>query len=239
MGDMPGRGGDNLDAFFNAAGASSPGVVRRAAGRVEAHGEEKRDSTTRLLMALAMSVAGDEEKEEKNRDGEKNNAHGKLSDTFIAVEPTDGNGTDPDRVFVLIPAHIHQFVPWWGWAALLCGLVMLIVGIVLMPVVNLDRLATRLGDANEEHARRAVQQLVVGGNERTVKKLYAMATSERESIATRLRAVDTMSLIDRVPEVDRALLRLELSSGTNVHVREAAIAARKQREAYKTRSERQ
>lgn len=163
-----------------------------------------------------------------------------LEGKFVAIDPdTIPGGATGKEPFILIPAHIHSFVPWWGWLTIGFGLAVLIAAVVMFPGVSLNRTISRLGDSNPATAQQAMRQLVMKGDERAVGKLYDLASSPRESVRARLRAVDTMSLIERVPEVDRALLRLELSSGTNNQVREAAIAARKQREAYKTRGRRQ
>ena len=161
-----------------------------------------------------------------------------LDGKFIAFDPSTIPGVSSDDPFVLVPANIHSLVPWWGWATIVSGLVVFIAGVVLLPGISLNRMAARLGDKNEATAQQAMRQLVVKGDERTVRKLFDMASSSNEGLTARLRAVDTMSLIDRVPEVDKALLRLELSNNTHSQVREAAIAARKQREAYRTRQNR-
>lgn len=160
-----------------------------------------------------------------------------LDGKFIAIDPASipGMADDPDKPFVLIPAHVHQYVPLWGWVAIASTLFILVAGVVLLPGISLSRLTNRLGDANEAAVRGAMRQLVMNGDERTVRKLYDLAASPGAGLTARLRAVDTMSLIERVPEVDRALLRLELSADTNDQVREAAIAARRQRETYRTR----
>lgn len=156
---------------------------------------------------------------------------------FIAIDPASipGMAEDPDKPFVLIPAHVHSYVPVWGWAIIGVTVASLFFGVIMLPGISLNRLTNRLGDADEASVRGAMRQLVMNGDERTVRKLYDVASSSNAKLAARLRAVDAMSLIERVPEVDRALLRLELSAGTNNQVREAAIAARRQREAYRTR----
>ncbi len=159
-----------------------------------------------------------------------------LDGKFIAIDPSaiPGVSEDGEQPFVLIPANVHTFMPWWGWFTIGLGLLMLITGVVLLPGVTLGRLTARLGDKNDETARAAMRQLVINGDERTVRKLYDVASSSDATLPLRLRAIDTMSLIEQVPEVDRALLRLELSADTHDQVREAAIAARRQREAYRT-----
>ncbi len=158
-----------------------------------------------------------------------------LEGKFIAIAPEDGRDSK-DEPFILVPANVHSVVPWWGWLTIALGLVMLVAGVILMPLVTLNRTAAKLGDRNENAARNAMRQLVLRGDERTVKKLYSIASAPDERVATRLRAIDTMTLIERVPEVDRALLRLELSDSTHDQVREAAIAARRQREASRART---
>lgn len=159
-----------------------------------------------------------------------------LEGKFLVLD-NDAAGPS-DEPFVLVPAHIYAYVPWWGWTAIAVGLVMLAAGVVFMPVWSLDRLTSRLGDGNTANAQLAMRTLVMNGDERTVRKLYDMASSSDESLTARLRAIDTMSLIGGVPEVDRSLLRLELSGGTNEQIREAAIAARRQREASRARGRR-
>ncbi|MCC8167630.1 MAG: hypothetical protein LIQ31_16200 [Planctomycetes bacterium] len=158
-----------------------------------------------------------------------------LEGKFIAIAPEDGKATR-DEPFILVPANVHSVVPWWGWLTIVLGLAMLVAGVILMPLITLNRTAARLGDRNENAARNAMRQLVLRGDERTVKKLYSIASAPDERVDTRLRAIDTMTLIERVPEVDRALLRLELSDSTHDQVREAAIAARRQREAARART---
>lgn len=164
---------------------------------------------------------------------------GKREAKFIALDPAALPGSESAKEpFVLIPANVHSFVPWWGWVAIVFGLFLTVLGIVLAPRIRLERLAGRLGDGDRVTVQQTMRQLVLNGDERTVGKLYDLASSPEEKLNTRLRAVDTMALIEKVPEVDRSLLRLELSAGTHEKVREAAIAARKQREAYKSRNRR-
>ncbi len=208
---------DDLDAFFNAAGSDGSVDIMTAAQKSvrPSAGAEQPFSIPHEHLA---GVTGRTD----------------LEGRYIAVEA--GEGDDPDQPFVLIPAHVYSYVPWWGWTAIGISLAMLAAGVIFMPLWSLDRLASRLGDGDAASAQHAMRELVMNGDERTVRKLHDMASSNRESLTARLRAVDTMSLIGGVPEVDRALLRLELSGGTNEQVREAAIAARKQREAARTRS---
>lgn len=232
--------------------ANTPSAPATAPKDLQSPQRKKTESPTDLFKDLdrLLEAAGNMPEEPAPASDSPNNAQSApatavpppvtkdiASGKFIAVEPstvTTGD-LDPDAAFVLIPAHIHQYVPWWGWMTIALGLLVMVIGVILMPLVRLERTTAQLADPNETVARHAMQQLVRNGNEQTVKKLFGMATSDKQKISARLRAVDTMSLIERVPEVDRALLRLELSSQTNPQIREAATAARKQREAYKTR----
>lgn len=249
---------DNLDAFFDAAESKNPEDVRIAAENVvrttdqtDPEPEEKHGRTVRIdvpdaapasanrhtrIVATPDNPQEGEPDDEPFRDIDNQDLEGK----FVAIDPDaiPGNRSQGRDPFVLIPANIHSFVPWWGWLTIVLGLAVLVTAVVLLPGVSLNRTVARLGDSNPATAQNAMRQLVMKGDERTVDKLYSLASSPRESVHARLRAVDTMSLIERVPAVDRALLRLELSSATNEQVREVAIAARKQREAYKTRGRR-
>jgi hypothetical protein len=247
---------DDLDAFFNAAGSDNPLDIAAAAANLrdapaeteappsdESAGDEpapeaeKRKSGKRGKKAPAKANPADGDEPFAIDSGDLADLTGQdredLDGKFIAVD--SGDAGEP---FVLIPAHVYSYVPWWGWIAIAVGLVMLAAGVIIVPMWSLDRLASRLGDSNEANAQYAMRSLVMNGDERTVRKLFDMASSNREGLTARLRAVDTMSLIDGVPEVDRALLRLELSGATNEQIREAAIAARKQREAARTRGRR-
>lgn len=237
---------NDLDAFFDAAGSGNPLDVKQAADTLLKNDHVKSEED-RLIPPDHFDIltGGTEDREgapapasvpaPEEGTGKDAGAQGlpkHLEGKFIAVAPGEG---DEDAPFVLIPAHIYSYVPWWGWAAIGVGLVMLAAGVVFMPVWSLNRLASRLGDGDEANAQHAMRQLIMNGDGRTVRKLFDMASSGDEGLTARLRAVDTMSLIDDNPEVDRALLRLELAGGTDAQVREAAIAARKQREASRIR----
>lgn len=253
---------DDLDAFFDAAGSENPLEIKQAAENLLRHQEEDDDMSAFVSGEDVLSRNDDapapaetQKPKKKRRNNSRTIARSdepfmippehmaelagedNLEGKFIAIDPTE-LGEETDAPFVLIPAHVYTYVPWWGWTAIGVGLLMLVAGVVFMPVWSLDRLASRLGDGNEANAQYAMRRLVMNGDERTVKKLFSMAASSDEGLTARLRAVDTMTLIGGVPEVDRALLRLELSGGTNEQVREAAIAARKQREAARTRGRR-
>lgn len=210
------KASDDLDAFFTAALSENPEDIETAAASFGKRGARKQ-----------ADAAMDDIDE----------IIGELDGKFIAYDPESlGRAvTEDGDPLVLIPANVHSYVPWWGWTTIALGLIMLASGIMLMPGIALDRLAARLDDSDQATVQYAMRQLVMRGDERTVKKLYSVAASPEARVVARLRAVDAMSLIERVPEVDRALLRLELTSSTNEQVREAAIAARKQREAVKAR----
>ena len=229
---------DDLDAFFAAAESRDPGELVQAAENIARTGAEISPAAeSAAKTSLRRPDAGDPD---AAAGLEALKEAGSLDGKFIAIDPDaipDLDAADRQAPFVLIPAHIHSYVPWWGWTAIAITLAMMVAGVILTPIIKLDRLAARLDDPNQASVQKAMRDLVVKGDEKTVRKLYDMAASPRVGLATRLRAVDTMSLIERVPEVDRALLRLELTAA-NDQVREAAIAARRQREAYKTRGRR-
>ncbi len=261
MQNTPGNG--TLDDFFDAAGANDKSGLRQAAERISVEQNSREDAALDEEAAqFALSILNARNAPGKSAQPETplpplpqpadtipsppvvvpdeltGDSDENLDGKFIAIDPDAIPGMANSDPFVLVPANIHAYVPWWGWVTIAAGLAVFIAGVVLLPGISLNRLASRLGDKNEATAQQAMRQLVVKGDERTVRKLFDMASSSNEGLTTRLRAVDTMSLIDRVPEVDSALLRLELSSGTHNQVREAAIAARKQREAYRTRQNR-
>lgn len=220
---------DDLDAFFNAAASSDAGAMSQAAAHVsqpDAAPGGAKGSTGAFAKPPDAAPAGSGQTGLFSAiyDGAPH-----LDGKFIAVEPGSVQGGGRSGApFVLIPAHIHSFLPWWGWAAIFSSLLILVAGVMLMPVLSLNRLTAKLGDSNQSNVQAAMQQLVLSGNSRTVGKLYDLASSPQAGMNTRLRAVDTLGLIP-APDADRALLRLELSGTTEDAVREAASAARKQR----------
>lgn len=244
---------NDLDTFFN---AKSPEDLKKAAETVakntvyvtedevpvydygaaalDAEPEGRRPTRIRK-RGETRTLAQPDAVDAASEDDEPLTAAEDLEGKFIAVDPAVFEGSHGDAPFVLIPANIHSYVPKWGWVAIGIGLAMLVAGVVLTPMFRLSRLTSRLGDDSEANVQYAMRQLVTNGDERTVKKLYSVAASPSEKLRIRLRAVDTMTLIEQVPEVDRALLRLELSEQTTAQVREAAVAARRQREAVRAR----
>lgn len=223
---------DALDALFDAAGTWSPGAAPKddaaskkpvAAPAAAAPARKKQDAARKGDGAsvlpesdiLAMTGAGAEYDDGK----------------CIAVDPGRSKGSAP----TLVPARVYAYIPLWGWLALVLGILVFAAAVIILPGISIDRLTSRLGDDSDAVAQQAMRALVVKGDERTVQKLYDMASSEEERIRARLRAVDTMSMIEDVPEVDRSLLRLQLTESTHDQVREAAGAAIRQREAAKTR----
>lgn len=240
---------DDLDAFFSAAASDDPDALRQAAESVagikptpKPKGQTKTIArtrgTTKVRPKRTTAVV------HMSGEGTPNAASIPSSGTlpedlegkFIAVEPeASGKAATADQPFVLIPAHVHFFLPWWAWVTIGVGLAILMLGVLLTPGITLDRLTARLGDGNQANVQSAMAQLVIKGDERTVSRLYEMAASREAEMSTRLRAVDTLGLIE-MADADRALLRLELATGTDVQVREAAIAARRQREAAKSRN---
>lgn len=236
-------GFDVLDAFFSAHDSSDPEAMQQAAESLAAQGNGQNGgrSATRKVNGTphkTTSVIPRNESEaaaDAIEDGEYDPAD--LAGKFIAIDPDsldypseDGS----DAPFILIPAHIHSFLPWWGWLTIGIGLAMMMAGVLLMPVVTLNRLTSRLDNDNPAVVQAAMRQLVVKGDEHTVNRLFDIANSDQAKLPSRLRAIDTLALI-RAANADRALLRLELADSTDAKVREAAIAARRQREAARTR----
>lgn len=235
---------DDLDAFFNAAASEDGNALQEAAENVA--GQPRRSSKT---ASLRPDIISDPELRARvhtkiKRRGTAVKPKTKttvktpsddLAGKFVAVAPEAEQtpGEQPGEPFVLIPAHIHNFLPWWGWATIGLGLAVMILGVVLAPEVNLERVVARLGDANQGNVQSAMRQLVINGDDRTVSKLFGLAVSAENDMETRLRAVDTLGLI-QTPGADRALLRLELGGNTDAQVREAAVAARRQRDSAKT-----
>lgn len=230
---------DDLDAFFSAADKSDTSAMQQAAENVA--------GTTRVVGKSAPApVSAQSQKSGKSPTSlrpssdapsvEINNGQLSLDGKFIAIEPEPGSAQSA-HPFILIPANIHAFLPWWGWLTIGMGLLIMIIGVIVTPLITLDRVAARLGDSSESTAQSAMRQLVIRGDERTVGKLYDMASSANQKMETRLRAVDTLGLI-QAADADRALLRLELAGNTEARVREAAIAARRQREAANARTAR-
>ncbi len=246
---------DDLDAFFCAAAASDPGAVSEAAKNVTIQADAKAATGTfaqaksgtgtfpqtksgtglfaRMKSATGIFPAPAEppaasQGETAQADFDVGAAYDSaphLDGKFIAI---DAPGEEAGAPFILIPAHIHSFLPWWGWLSILLSLLLLAAGVVIMPILSLNRLTARLGDDNPANVQAAMQRLVRTGDGRTVGRLYDMAASPETGMNTRLRAIDTLGLIP-ASEADRALLRLELSGNTDNTVREAAVAARKQR----------
>lgn len=235
---------NDLDAFFSAASSANPEMLQKAAQNVAGPtptAPESPSATSAQEQAAPSNwgsdlLFDDDSDILDDDDYDSEDLHGK----FIAIDPSEapgGTANAGNAPFILIPANIPSFLPWWGWLTIGLGLLVLVAGVLLMPEITLSRLASRLGDPNQANVQHAMRQLVVKGDERTVRKLYDMALSRQAAKPARLRAVDTLGLI-RLPQADRALLHLELAGDTDEQIREAAIAARKQREAAKTRGRR-
>ncbi len=252
---------DDLDAFFDAAASKNTRAMRMAAEKVKtttpAAPGSAQDRADEYPIPPIAEYGSDAEAADyaaaysPHQDGPDqylpefiadNLGNARLGQNldgkFVAIDPqTLGDyRRHGDSPFVLVPAGVHRFLPWWTWLLIGGGLILVITGMVLLPGFHLNRLTGRLGDSNEAVVQRTMRQIIVNANNRTVNKLYDLAASSETGMTTRLRAVDTMSLIRQSSEVDRALLRLELAGGTDEKVREAAIAARKQRAASRTRA---
>ena len=125
--------------------------------------------------------------------------------------------------------NLSKLLPWWGWLSIALVIVGIFVAVLFLPLLQLSGLTSRLGE-DSESSQHAMRQLVLQGDERTVRTLYDMAASPEEAMDARLRAIDTLSLI-REPAADHALHRLELGTSSDAKIRAHAAAARKQRAA--------
>jgi len=216
---------DDLEAFFLAAENDDPEALDAAAesvaGAVQNGDSAASQPPTASYSNTPLPDVTKLYKQPRNRKG-------KDSEKFVAIEP--GNTYAGDDPFVLVPQSIASSLPWWAWAAMALVIAVIFSVIVFMPEAQLSSLTARLSDnSNTSSSQAAMRQLILRGDDRTVEKLYELAASSSDSIETRLRAVDTLSLI-RDPSAERALLRLELASSTDARVRQHAIAARRQRE---------
>ncbi len=220
---------DDLDALFDAVGAWRPGDAppRPEAKPAAASGKDARTESGRRKQEsdAAAAAAGDVVISEA--DLLALTGRGESGDKFVAVDP----GAPKSAEITLVPARVYSYVPLWGWVTILLGLIVFAAAVVVLPGVSIDRLAARLGDDSDAVVHQAMRALLAKADERTVRTLFDMASSEDHGIKARLRAVDTMGMIEDVPAVDTSLLRLEVAESTNHQVREAAIAARKHREA--------
>lgn len=212
--------GDELDAFLAAADGSDAEVMRSAALGVAAAPATKRggnaaqydfeqdeDAAGFIEPPLPWEAAGQ--------------GGAAFAGKFVAM---DSGGSE--KPFVLIPARIHAMIPWWTWVAIGTSLVMLVAGVMFIPSLRLGQLAERLGDGNPSVVHAAMRDIVLSGDERAVTKLYGLASSPRSAMPARLRAIDTLGLI-QTRGAENALRRLELSERSEPGIREAAAAARK------------
>lgn len=222
---------DDLDAFFSAAESADLAAVEKAAETVagaerqafeEARPKKGTTVADRNLLGHGSYTPAFEPPPKGVRT---------LDGKFIAMEP-DAEEAEKGEPFVLIPANGPALFPWWVWATIVSSLAVLVAAMVYMPGVSIERVTARLGDSDNVNAQSAMRTLVIRGDERTVDKLYEIAVSRDRDMVQRLRAVDTLGLI-HTPDAEHALLKLELSGASDSRVREAAIAARRQREASK------
>ncbi|MDR0363137.1 MAG: hypothetical protein LBJ46_10715, partial [Planctomycetota bacterium] len=102
--------------------------------------------------------------------------------------------------------------------------------IVFLPAMRLNQKTARLTDGNYARAQSAMRDLILTGDDRTVDRLYEIASSAAAPMESRLRAVDALAVM-REAAADRALLRLEIAGRTDELIRHAAINARRQRRA--------
>lgn len=216
----PKTDGDDLDAFLSAADSANAEAMRRAANNVAAGAAERKG------LDANRAESGQEEDLALFIDpsllwNAANQSGASLAGKFVAVETKDA-----DKPFVLIPAHIHAIIPWWTWAAIGASLAMIIAGVMFLPSLRLGQLAERLGDSNQSVAHAAMREFALSGDERAVTKLHGLASSPESAMPARLRAIDTLGLI-QTRSAENALRRLELSERSEPPIREAASAARK------------
>lgn len=218
---------DDLEAFFLAAENDDPEALDAAAENVAGTGQTGDDTESSALKPPTASYSNtplpDVNKLYKQT---RTIRKGKDSEKYVAIEPSSTYAGDAP--FVVVPQGIASSLPWWAWTAIVLVIAVIFSVIVFMPEAQLSSLTARLSDSTST-SQAAIRQLILRGDDRTVEKLYGLAASSNDTIETRLRAVDTLSLI-RDPSAERALLRLELASGTDARVRQHAIAARRQRE---------
>lgn len=229
---------DDLDAFFSAAAKADAEGMQNAAQNVAGTQQGRQTGVRPKRVTEVKPAPAGQEPPPLFQAGtfpEYDTDDAGLKGKFVAVDPSAvGRHGGSDEPFVLIPANIHAYLPWWVWVAIGASLLMLAAGIFIVPSVNLRRMTARLGGNNAANVQSAMRQLVIRGDSRTIAQLYDMAMSPSLEMTARLRAVDTLGLMDDL-DAERALLRIELASSTDATVRAAAVAARKQREASRTR----
>lgn len=197
---------DDIDDFFAAAEKSDPEAMRRAADNLGApRAEEARP---------AAQAPADLREDDFLK--------------FLAVETEEAD--DPDAPFKVVPVRITSVLPWWAWVSMGSVLAGLFVALLLLPGLRLNNKTSRLTGGNYAKAQSAMRDLILTGDERTVDKLFEMASASEQTIDSRLRAVDALAVM-REPAADRALLRLEVAERTDERVRRAAVNARRQRQA--------
>ena len=149
--------------------------------------------------------------------GETDSGHGNAAET---AQPQAVPG---DRSDV---ANIWAHVPWWAWLSVGASLFALFMVVMFIPSFRLSVLTSRLGD-DHVASQSAMRQLMLRNDGQTVNKLFDLAASQNGGMAARLRAIDTLGLIQD-GSADRALQRLEYGNTVDAMVREHAAATRKQ-----------
>ncbi|MDR1611557.1 MAG: HEAT repeat domain-containing protein [Planctomycetota bacterium] len=203
---------DDIDDFFAAAENSDPGALRRAANN------------------LGSSRSGENPRSDGDRRSDQ--PPDSLNDDdflkFLAVEAEDED--DSEAPFKIVPVHIPSVLPRWAWFCMGVVLAGLFASLLLLPGLLLNGKTSRLTRGNYAKAQSAMRELIVTGDRRTVDKLFEMASSQDEPIASRLRAIDALTMM-REPSADRVLLRLAIAEHADERIRRAAENARRQRQA--------
>ena len=213
---MPDTIPDDLDAFFSAAAKDDPAALQRAAANVTT-----RPAAPAPLSSVAAAVA---DPSDADAPDDADFA------AFLAVEDEES-----DAPFKVVPVgRAPAALPGWVWVSLAIFLFGVFLAIVLIPAAQVGQATASLESDDHVRAHTAMRRLVARGDDLAVDALYEMAASPDAGLGARFRAIDALSLIDR-PAADRALLRLELASDTDDRVRQAAIAARRQRESSRSR----
>lgn len=165
----------------------------------------------------------------KAEDAAKSNPAGAQSPVagprqFVAVD--EGIPSD----FVLIPAGIQTFIPWWGWVTLAVIVVGMFIGIAVFPSFEAKRLVSKLSSTDQQALTRVMRDLINSPTGEVEDHLYKLAASPSQERAARFNAVETLSLKPGT-QAEEALYKLKNSPGIDSSIRKAAGYALEQRRA--------
>lgn len=229
---------DDLDAFFSAAANAEDDSLSQADDAVSPRGrggnvapitrpEAIKPPALSRPVPIRPATAEHPAVEEGGRtDGAPEQASASSPTRSIAVAAPDSGPQGEGRFRI----------PWWAW--LVAALAIYFMVVIWWPpsdITSLSRVTAKLGDQEYARVHSAMRQLMIRGDEQTIGKLFDIAASNENQIEERLRAIDTLAIIDNA-EVDRALLRLQLSPEIHAVIRDAASSARKQRDAARVHS---